>query len=163
MYLPGNLADTVRAKRGQKQPVVFSVEEVKQLLACLTSKDLLMNGVNIREMQELLGHKNVETTMIYTHVLRGLSEPALELHHDAQVARDLDFTGHERAHSIQIAAHDRQVVRRRCRQRSRGRFSCAILHLALAFGNLERPCSTALTGQVKLHRCVNIACFCRLK
>lgn len=34
---------------------------------------LLMNGVNIREMQELLGHKNVETTMIYTHVIRDMS------------------------------------------------------------------------------------------
>ncbi len=34
---------------------------------------LLMAGVNIREVQELLGHKNVETTMIYTHVLRDLS------------------------------------------------------------------------------------------
>jgi len=34
---------------------------------------LLMNGVNIREVQELLGHKNVETTMIYTHVLRDMS------------------------------------------------------------------------------------------
>jgi len=34
---------------------------------------LLMNGVNIREVQDLLGHKNVETTMIYTHVLRDMS------------------------------------------------------------------------------------------
>lgn len=34
---------------------------------------LLMNGVNIREVQELLGHKNVETTMIYTHVMRDMT------------------------------------------------------------------------------------------
>lgn len=34
---------------------------------------LLMGGVNIREVQELLGHKHVETTMIYTHVLRDIS------------------------------------------------------------------------------------------
>jgi integron integrase len=33
---------------------------------------LLMNGVNIREVQSLLGHKSVETTMIYTHVIRDM-------------------------------------------------------------------------------------------
>ncbi|MBE9112745.1 tyrosine-type recombinase/integrase [Nodosilinea sp. LEGE 07298] len=30
---------------------------------------LLEDGYNIRTVQELLGHKNVKTTMIYTHVL----------------------------------------------------------------------------------------------
>ena len=34
---------------------------------------LLMKGVNIRVIQELLGHKNIDTTMIYLHVIRELS------------------------------------------------------------------------------------------
>jgi integron integrase len=33
---------------------------------------LLMGGVSIREVQELLGHKSLETTMIYTHVMRDM-------------------------------------------------------------------------------------------
>ena len=31
---------------------------------------LLQNGYNIRTVQELLGHRDVRTTMIYTHVLQ---------------------------------------------------------------------------------------------
>jgi integron integrase len=38
---------------------------------------LLMSGINIREIQDLLGHKHVETTMVYTHVLRNMSNAPL--------------------------------------------------------------------------------------
>ena len=41
---------------------------------------LLEDGYGIRIVQELLGHKDVSTTMVYTHVLnrggRGVSSPA---------------------------------------------------------------------------------------
>jgi site-specific recombinase XerD len=40
---------------------------------------LLADGYDIRTVQELSGHKDVKTTMIYTHVLnrsgKGCSEP----------------------------------------------------------------------------------------
>ena len=37
---------------------------------------LLISGVNIREVQQYLGHSSLETTMVYTHVIRNLSNIA---------------------------------------------------------------------------------------
>ncbi len=38
---------------------------------------LLLNGVDIRQIQDYLGHKSVETTMIYTHVVKNMRNPAI--------------------------------------------------------------------------------------
>jgi integron integrase len=61
---------TAAGKAGIHKPV--SVHVLRHSFAT----HLLLNGVDIRQIQEYLGHADVETTMLYTHVVKELRNPA---------------------------------------------------------------------------------------
>jgi integron integrase len=68
-------------KEAVKKAGIAKHASVHTLRHCFATH-LLMNGVNIREIQNLLGHKHLETTMIYTHVIRDMvSVPKSPLDH----------------------------------------------------------------------------------
>lgn len=70
------------AARKAEIPKKVSVHTLRHTFAT----HLLLGGVDIRQIQEYLGHSSVETTMVYTHVVKDFRNP---------VASPLDQLGQE--------------------------------------------------------------------
>ncbi len=64
--------------RTAKLPVKITPHGIRHTFAT----DLLQHGAGLREVQEMLGHKNIATTQIYTHVTRPELKRIHEQYHD---------------------------------------------------------------------------------
>lgn len=88
-----HVGDTVlqKAVREAAQKLGFHKPVSVHTLRHSFATHLLLNGVDIRQIQEYLGHSNVETTMIYTHVVKDFRSPArspLDMIPAAQIGRE---------------------------------------------------------------------------
>jgi len=66
-----------RYSRQARLPIKLSPHGIRHSFAT----DLLSNGAGLRDTQEMLGHKNIATTQIYTHVTRPQLRKVHEKYH----------------------------------------------------------------------------------
>lgn len=91
--------DSMRITTRSVQRIVSKYVKRARLVVDLTphgirhsfATDLLNNGAGLREVQELLGHKNISTTQIYTHVTQPkLKEIHKKFHSDLRTSSNLE-------------------------------------------------------------------------
>jgi site-specific recombinase XerD len=80
--------------RQAKLPIHISPHGMRHSFAT----DLLKNGAGLRDVQELLGHKNISTTQIYTHV----TSPQLKSVHDRFHAKNTTQNASKDSNSDQM-------------------------------------------------------------
>jgi len=64
----------VAVKAAAREAKIHKPVSVHTLRHCFGTH-MLLNGVDIRQIQEYLEHANVETTMVYTHTVRERRNP----------------------------------------------------------------------------------------
>ena len=84
MRLTGRSVERMMKKYVQlaRLPVDATVHTLRHSFAT----DLLMNGADIRSVQEMLGHKNIGTTQIYTHITHGQLQDVHKAFHSGNKA-----------------------------------------------------------------------------